>query len=696
MKVFPDGRSDRDFESIPLLKGGRTWKGADCAGVTWLWLEREMGFKTPPPATEARDVEPVLQRAKWKRSVDGLARGDVLFFRKGKRIRHCAVYLGDNKILTVHLRPVIVNGFALLERLNFEFAGAIGPQEAEVICEALASRALGDPWSIAASIAISLILSAASYALTPKPKMGDFRNQSGRYSFQPLQTVSNPEIPLPLILGQATVAGNAIFQSPLDKSLAVTTPANQKVTKVVVWCSGNATDFANLRVNGINGSSSLFGTGGPGNGMQVAAQNKTEAWDCTIGGTVHSNYNVYFGASAAIPPVDVRASFDRFMPVYGLIGCTYSVFRFVDSTKFNTLNTTATMRGPDFRNFNSSGFIRYTTPDNMTGTGSQTQFKLLFDDIDKMNSVTVGGVPYTELSESNLAGNVYHLNKTKGIITFLTAPGAAVAINTNYDGFQRQWANDPVTHAIFLLTDRRRGKGWDESRINWPAAVAAKSYCDTVLTWASGEGLITSNRFICSYVMDFRKPIQDHLREILNTFYGYLVLSEGKVKIMARSAGASVYSFDESKILEDPEFRSRLLDRSSRANRVRVFYHSDVTLNAETEAVRDDALDQADREPRIGNDGVVEEQLKFLGVVTQSQAERLGEQILRENVGSKWGVEFGTNWQGLPLEPGDIIDVTHSSQPDWAAKLFRIESIGLDERDRPMIAASEYVASAYI
>jgi cell wall-associated NlpC family hydrolase len=687
--------SDKDFERIPLLKGGRTWQGADCAGVTWLWLEREKGFKTPPPAAEARDVEPLLQQAKWKRPSDGLERGDVLFFRRGKRIRHCAVYLGANKILTVHLRPVIVNGFALLERLNFEFAGAIAPEDAEVICEALSSRALGDPWSIAASIAISLLLSAVSYLLTPKPKMGDFRNQAGRYSFQPLQTISNPEIPLPVILGEATVAGNAIFQSPIDKNLAVTTPANQKVTKVVVWCSGSTT-MQSIRVNGINGASTFFGTGGPGNGMQAAAQNKTEAWDCSFGGQPHSNWNAYSGDPQIVPTVDVRASYDRFMPVYGLNGVCYTVFRFIDSSKFNTLNTTMQIRGPSMRNFDVNGFVRLTATDGFTGTGSQTQFKLGSPDVDAVTSVTVGATSYTELSESNLVGNVYHINKTKGIITFLTAPAAAAAISVTYSYFQLAWTNNPVSHTVFLLTDKRRGKGWDESRINWPAAVASRDYCDAAVTWASSEGVVSDKRFICSYVMDFRKPIQDHLGEILNTFYGYLVLSEGKVKIMARTTGTSVYSFDESRILMEPEFRSRLLDRSSRANRVRVFYHSDLALNAETEAVRDDPLDQADREPRIGNDGVVEEQLKFQGVVSQSQAERLGEQILRENVGIKWGVEFGTNWQGLPLEPGDIIDVTHSSQPDWAAKLFRIESIGLDERDRPMIAASEYVDSAYI
>jgi predicted phage tail protein len=172
--------------------------------------------------------------------------------------------------------------------------------------------------------------------------------------------------------------------------------------------------------------------------------------------------------------------------------------------------------------------------------------------------------------------------------------------------------------------------------------------------------------------------------------------AKGKIKIRARRTGSSQLSFDTTNIKEVPEFKSKLIDRSARANRVRCFFHTKDTLNAETETVRDDDGDQRDREPRIGNRGVVEDTLRFAAVDNLSQAERLGEQILRENIQAKWLVEFATSIKGLALEPGDIVDVTHPSQPSWAQKLFRIESIVLDEGDNPTLTCSEYCDCAYI
>lgn len=58
--------------------------------------------------------------------------------------------------------------------------------------------------------------------------------------------------------------------------------------------------------------------------------------------------------------------------------------------------------------------------------------------------------------------------------------------------------------------------------------------------------------------------------------------------------------------------------------------------------------------------------------------------------------QLKTNVKGLALEPGDVVDVTHPSQPTWAAKLFRIEELSHYDTDRLVLSLSEYAAQAYI
>src|SRR6185295_11435187 len=112
---------------------------------------------------------------------------------------------------------------------------------------------------------------------------------------------------------------------------------------------------------------------------------------------------------------------------------------------------------------------------------------------------------------------------------------------------------------------------------------------------------------------------------------------------------------------------------------------------------RDDDNAQRARADWAGNEGVIEnDALHLYSVDNETQAERIGETILRENVGADWICQFSTTVKGLAVEPGDIIDVTHPSQPEWAGKHFRVEDITHDEQDHLVLRCSEYFASAYI
>ncbi len=235
---------------------------------------------------------------------------------------------------------------------------------------------------------------------------------------------------------------------------------------------------------------------------------------------------------------------------------------------------------------------------------------------------------------------------------------------------------------VYLLTDTLRGKGFAESRIDFTAATALAIFCDAAVSYVSALGLEIGKRYQANYVLDSRKPIQQHLQAILDTCYSYLILTEGQCTLKARTSATSVFSFDPTTIALDglmpnvtSTFVSEEVDRTQRPNGVKLLFNTADTYNAQTSVVADAAADQRGREPRIGNDGVVEENLTFPAITDQGQAERLAGIILREHLGSMRTCQLKTNVKGLALEPGDVVDVTHPSQPTWSAKLFRIEEL---------------------
>src|SRR5207247_392178 len=124
-------------------------------------------------------------------------------------------------------------------------------------------------------------------------------------------------------------------------------------------------------------------------------------------------------------------------------------------------------------------------------------------------------------------GNVFYLNKTKGYIEFLTAPAGGNAITVDYTYHPRAWNQNPASQMVYLLTDKLRGKGFDESRINFTAATALRDFCDTISAYNSSLGTSIAGRYQSNYVLDSRQPIQQHLQAILDSCYAYLVLAQG-------------------------------------------------------------------------------------------------------------------------------------------------------------------------
>lgn len=691
---------DKSYCGIPWKDGGRTRSGSDCVGIVWLWLTEQAGFSMPcPSSTPNADAAELLTDSFDEAS---LRRGHVIFFREqaSGKVRHVAIYLGENKVLHILKGGTsrIENGFTLLRRCGCEPVDAIPADQIGRICAALADKDLGEAGTLTL-IALAIVLSLVSYALTPS--LSGFKNRTGRYGQDALITQRNPEIPLADLLGTVVVAGNSIYQQLPDKNAVIDNDPPQQWNQVIVLASGPSEEIdyrTGMMINGVSYQDKSFFAGGFEGVFVNPAQTKAEAVSGSIGDdTFVPTVSLYDGAPDISVPVDIRAQYDRTMPIYGLTGCTYLVFRFADSSKFQNFNLTIRVKCRRCRTFDSDGFtVLNAAGESLTGAdGTKMRFKLANDDIKAISSLTVNGTPYTEISAATQTGNVYQLNKTKGFIEFITAPAAAATIAITYNYYEREWTQNPAMHVIYLLTDQVRGKGFKEDRISWSDAVDARDYYDETVDWVSASGSFSGPRYQTNYAIDYRKPIQDHIQALLDACHSVLFLSNGRFILRPKQNSASVMSFDSSNILVDDSgqstFEMTLVDRSQSANRIKLLFSSEDTLNAETEVKADDADDQVAREDIAGNEGVIEENLKYPAVTDASQAERLAETNVREQVYSGRVAHWKTNIKAVPLQPGDVVDTTRSGR----VRYWRIESINHDEFDRLEVDASELVPSAY-
>lgn len=695
---------DHQYCGIPWKDGGRTRAGVDCAGMAMLWLAEQRGQTFPELKTdEASDAESVLQQYC---KAGELERGDVEFFRvkKSGKVRHVAIYLGDDKRLHIFggVESRIETGLTLMRRLGLEKVGAISWRESAALARALGDARLRDPvtWVM---IAISAVLSLVSYLLTPS--LSSFKNRSGRYGSEALLTQKNPELPLPDLLGSVVVAGNAIYQQLPDKNAAVDDDPKQKWNQIIVLASGPVElldYYAGLQIKGVTWSDKSFNDNTNTKGIVInPAQTKAEAVTGTISGDSNvPSVSLYEGTHGISVPVDVRAQYDRGFPLYGLSGCSYLVFRMIDSSKFSNFNVTCRVKGRKCRAFDENGFVQTTVTSEAVGTGDSTtrRWKLDFEDIASVASVTVNGSGWTEISASNQTGNVYYINALKGYIEFPDNIPGAHAIVATYDYYPREWTDNPAAQMVYLLTEPIRGKGFAASKLDWESFNDAQEYFDETVDWVNSAGASTAARFVANYAVDYRKPVQEHLRALLDACRAALFLSGGKLYLRPRVTSASVFSFNSTNILVDENgestFEAEQMDRANKPNRIKAFFHSEDSLNAETEVAVDDEVNQSERAARLGNFGIVEDSLKYPAVTSQAQAERIATAALIEQSGSNWLYRWKTNIKGLALQIGDIVDVTNEALPDYTAKLMRIEALEFDEMDRLAITASEVVAAA--
>jgi hypothetical protein len=188
------------------------------------------------------------------------------------------------------------------------------------------------------------------------------------------------------------------------------------------------------------------------------------------------------------------------------------------------------------------------------------------------------------------------------------------------------------------------------------------------------------------YIMDSR-PAIDVIREVCGHFRGYLVYSQGVYSLKIDRPGTAIYSFDEDNIRAGT-FSVSQAPLSDRPNRVRVKYTD--AVNNWTPA---DVLYEPSSPALPIALAINEEVLSLPYLIYKEQAMRMAKTHANQRqLGIN--VEFEAGFDGMAVEPGDLINVSHSSV-NWTDKVFRVISTEETSEETVKISGIEYDPNVY-
>jgi hypothetical protein len=188
------------------------------------------------------------------------------------------------------------------------------------------------------------------------------------------------------------------------------------------------------------------------------------------------------------------------------------------------------------------------------------------------------------------------------------------------------------------------------------------------------------------YIMD-SVPVIDRVREICGHFRGYLVYSQGVYSLKIDRPGVAIHSFDEDNIRAGT-FSVSQAPLSERPNRVRVKY-TDATNNY-TPA---DVLYEPSS-PALPIALAINEEVLSLPYLTfKEEAMRMAKTHANQRQ-LGLNVEFEVGFDGMAVEPGDLMNVTHSSV-GFQDKKFRVISTEETSEETVKLSGIEYDPNVY-
>lgn len=203
----------------------------------------------------------------------------------------------------------------------------------------------------------------------------------------------------------------------------------------------------------------------------------------------------------------------------------------------------------------------------------------------------------------------------------------------------------------FILSKRYGMGNWFEPEMldddSWAESA---DYCDEIITFLDGSGaLVQAKRYELNMVIDQKRTGLEWVQEILANFAGYLVYSDGKLKLRIEQQTPVSYRFNDTNC---SDLKVEPLKLSDTPNRYEVTIIDPLNNWSSIKALCEDFADQKLRQR------IVTKTVNLEGVTSQNQALRLARFYRDYNLVCPFQVSFKTGMQGMNLEPGDVVTVS--------------------------------------
>lgn len=253
----------------------------------------------------------------------------------------------------------------------------------------------------------------------------------------------------------------------------------------------------------------------------------------------------------------------------------------------------------------------------------------------------------------------------------------------NGSSWTESYNNNPAWCILDFLTNNRYGLGIDEQFIDLDSFINTAEHCNGLVPDGNGG---QEKRFQLDYVLDAKKSSLDYIKEMLATFAGFLIYSQGEIRLNTDGPGAPTQYFDMDNIIEN-SFSYSKASRKDIYNRVKVQY---IDPDEHWEKIfAQYSLDSDIRKNRIN-----EIEIPLLGISRFSQAGRMARFYQKKSWFCNTFCQFMVGINDLECEAGDIIAVTHEA-PGWVEKEFRVLEIHELENDEMRLICQEYNIAVY-
>lgn len=235
---------------------------------------------------------------------------------------------------------------------------------------------------------------------------------------------------------------------------------------------------------------------------------------------------------------------------------------------------------------------------------------------------------------------------------------------------------------LFRLSKENGGFGLSTADLldDWFAESA--NVCDETVTY-NGE---TFKKYEVNGVADLGDRPVDILNDLLNSCNAIVVEDKGKIGIRVLKPENSSYSFTTDNITGDISYNKGSI--RDKTNTLNVKYISEA-LSWETDiiTITNDAFKEQDK------GRLYESELDLNFADNYNQAYYLGVQKLKQSR-LQGRASISSFWSAYQLLAGDVVDLTHPAL-NWNQKLFRVESISINDQGKLDLDLIEYDEDVY-